>query len=137
VNIKRGTIHRDIPVTPSEKLQAVRFAEWFSARTETQHRITDGPDPPDALMQSNGRQTWLEVTDIYLSNEQARFLNSPGGQIFEFNGSPDEPLFRLVSQLNRKLSMKSYRPIFEKYGKGFLLLTSKDFVFRRCQLGSR
>ncbi len=105
-------------MTPSEKLQAVRFAQWLSAETGMQYSITDGPNPPDFLLQSNSHQTWLEVTDIYLNNEQARFRNSLDVRTFSFDGSPDELALRLLNQLNRKLSKNSYRPIFAKRGKG-------------------
>jgi hypothetical protein len=116
-------------VTPSERIQAGRFAEWFSAQTGTQHSIIDGPNPPDFLLQSDSHQTWLEVTDIYLSNEQAKFFNSPTSQTYKFEGYPDELATRFINQLNRKLSNNSYRPIFEERGKGLLLLTCEDFMF--------
>ena len=115
--------------TKAERFQAAHFVEWFYERTGTRYAITDGPDPPDFLLQSNSHQAWLEVTDIYLSNEQAEYLNSPAIQTFSFYGSPDEPALRLINQLNGKLSKNSYRPFFEKRGKGFLLLTCEDFMF--------
>ncbi len=118
----------------SERLQAARFAEWLSAHTGTEYSITDGPNPPDFFLQSTSHRTWLEVTDIYLSNEQAEYLNSPAIQTFSFCGSPDEPALRLVNQLYRKLSKNSYRPIFETRGKGFLLLTCEDFGFDEVNL---
>ena len=80
-------------------------------------------------MQSNSHQTWLEVTDIYPSNEQARFLNSPTSKIYKFDGNPDELATRFINQLNRKFSRNSYRPIFERRGKSLLLLTCEDFMF--------
>ena len=120
--------------TKAERLQATRFAERLSAHTGTQYSITDGPNPPDFLLQSSSGQTWLEVTDIYLSDEQAEFLNSPAKRTFSFCGSPDQPANRFVNQLNHKLSMDSYRPIFEKRGKGFLLLTCEDFGFDEVNL---
>jgi hypothetical protein len=116
------------------RLQADRFAARFSAHTGTQYSITNGPNPPDFLLQSSSGQTWLEVTDIYLSNEQAEFLNSPAKRTFSFCGSPDQPANRLINQLNRKLSKDSYRPIFEKRGKGLLVLTCEDFGFDEVNL---
>jgi hypothetical protein len=115
--------------TKAERLQAAHFVEWFYERTGTRYSITDGRNPPDFLLQSNSHQTWLEVTDIFLNNEQAEFLNSPASEAFSFFGSLDEPALRFVNQLNRKLSKDSHRSIFEKRGKGFLLLTCEDFTF--------
>jgi hypothetical protein len=88
----------------------------------------------DFLLQSKSHKTWLEVTDTFLNNEQAKFLNSQDIRTFSFCGAPDEPALRLINQLNRKLSKNSYRSIFEKYGTGFLLLTCEDFAFDEVNL---
>jgi hypothetical protein len=85
-------------------------------------------------LQSKSHKTWLEVTDTFLNNEQAKFLNSQDIRTFSFCGSPDEPALKLINQLNRKLSKNSYRSIFEKYGTGFLLLTREDFAFDEVNL---
>lgn len=120
--------------TLSEKLQADRFKQWFFEQIKICYVITDGPDPPDFLLDSSTRKTWLEVTDIYLNDDQAEFLNSKR-QSYSFDGSPDdEPALRLLSQLNRKLSKISYQPIFEQRGKGILLLTCKDIMFDEVNL---
>jgi hypothetical protein len=123
-------------LTKSERLQADRFAQWLSEQTGTQYSIMDGPNPPDFLLQSDSDQTWLEVTDIYLSNKQAEFLNSAAMRSFSFYDSLDKTALRFVNQFNRKLSMISYRPIFEERGKGFLLLTCEDFTFDEVDLAS-
>jgi hypothetical protein len=122
--------------TEAERLKAAHFVEWVHERTGTRYSITDEPNPPDFLLQSNSHQTWLEVTDIFLSNKQAEFLNSAAMRRFSSHGSLDETALRFVNQLNRKLLMDSYRPIFEKRGKGFLLLTCEDFTFDEVNLTS-
>lgn len=117
--------------TLSETLQADRFKQWVFEQTNICYVITDGTDPPDFLLDSSTHKTWLEVTDIYLNDDQAEFLNSRK-QSYSFDG--DEPALRLLNQLNRKLSKTSYRPIFEQRGKGILLLTCEDPMFDEANL---
>ena len=120
----------------SQRHEAEPFAEWFSEHTGRQYSVVDGPNPPDFLLQSNSDQTWLEVTAIYLSNKQAEFLNSPNIQTFSSCNSLDETTLRFINQFNRKLSKNSYRSMFEKHGKGILLLTCEDFGFDDVNLPS-
>jgi hypothetical protein len=54
----------------SETLIAERFAKWFSETTGRPYTIQRGDDPPDFLMEPG---TWLELSDIFLTNEQAKF----------------------------------------------------------------
>jgi hypothetical protein len=115
-----------MPNVASEIQIAERFAVWLSATTGQSHTVTPGLNPPDFLMEP---QTWLEVSDIYLSNEQAKFLNSPDEKSFGFHGSPDEPALRLLQKLNEKLSKTSYRTVYDQRGSGILLLTCQDCFF--------
>jgi hypothetical protein len=123
-----------MPATLSEKLQADRFKQWFFEQTKICYAITDGPNPPDFLLDSSTHKTWLEVTDIYLNDDQAEFLNSPKRRSYSFHGSPDEIALRLLNQLSQKLSKASYQRIFEQRGKGTLLLTCEDLMFDEVNL---
>src|ERR1041385_1980468 len=103
-----------MPDLASEARIAKRFARWLSAETGRQYSVTPGDDPPDFVMQPGG---WLEVTDIYLRNEQAKFLNSPAEKSFGFRGPLDETALRLVAKLDEKLRKESYRPAYTQHGK--------------------
>ena len=120
--------------TLSEKLQADRFKQWFFEQTNICYSITDGPNPPDFFLDSPIHKTWLEVTDIYLNDDQAEFLSSPIRRSYSFSGSPDQIALRLLNQLSRKLSKTSCQPIFEQRGKGILLLTCEDLMFDEVNL---
>ena len=78
--------------------------------------------------------TWLEVSDIYLSDKQAKFLNSPKEKSFRFHCSPDEPALRLLHKLDEKLGKISYRQICDQRGSGILLLTCQDCFFDEVNL---
>jgi hypothetical protein len=122
----------------SETLTAERFAQWLSETTGQSYKIRRGPDPPDFLIEPG---TWLELSDIFLTDGRAKFENLRGGQTFSCSGSPDDPAsspdqlaLRLLSKLDEKLAKTSYRQIFEQRGPGILLLTCKDFFFDEVNL---
>jgi hypothetical protein len=120
-----------MPRTDSETRIAQRFAAWLSATSGQPQTVIVGPDPPDFLIES---QTWLEVSDIYLTNAQAKFLNSPTEKHFSFQGSPDEPALRLLEKLDAKLGKTSYQKIYDECGSGILLLTCQDCFFDEVNL---
>jgi hypothetical protein len=119
----------------SETLIAERFVRWFSETTGRPYTIQRGDDPPDFLME---RGTWLELSDIFLTNEEAKFEYGRGGNIFKIGmpdpndpldpaSSPDQLALRLLSKLDEKLAKTSYRRVYERRGQGILLLTCQDF----------
>jgi hypothetical protein len=110
----------------SETRIAQRFADWLSKETGQPQTVTRGPNPPDFLLSSG---TWLELSNIYLNNEEAKFDNSPEDKTFSIDCSPDQLALRLLQKLNEKLGKKSYRQIYQQRGKGILLLTCQDFFF--------
>jgi hypothetical protein len=120
-----------MPHAASEIRIAERFATWLSATTGQRHTVIAGPDPPDFLMEP---EMWLEVSDIYLNNAQAKFLNSPDEKRFRFHGSPDEPALRLLLKLDEKLGKTSYQKIYGERGAGILLLTCQDCAFDEVNL---
>jgi hypothetical protein len=109
---------------------AQRFAQHLS-RDGTRYSVVPADDPPDFFLEPG---TWLELSDIYLSDAEAKFLNSPQERKFSFHGSPDEPARRLVDKLDEKLSKTSYQRVYEERGPGFLLLTCQDCFFDEVNL---
>jgi hypothetical protein len=63
-----------MPNTASEARIAERFAVWFSRMAGRPYTVAPGDNPPDFVMRPEG---WLEVTEIYLSNLQAKYINLP------------------------------------------------------------
>src|SRR4051794_34032177 len=105
-----------MPNLASEARIVDRFATWLSRVTGRQYTVNAAGDPPDFVMEPEG---WLEVTNIYLRNEQAKFLNSE--KRFEFHGPLDETALRPIAKLDAKLGKQSYEPVYAQRGKGTLL----------------
>ena len=116
----------NVPNPVSETRIAERFATWLSQTTGRQYIISPGGDPPDFIMEPNG---WLEVSDIYLRDQQAKFLNVATERSFGFSGPLDETALRLIAKLEEKLGKQSYERVNTQRGKGILLLTCQDCFF--------
>ena len=75
------------------------------------------------------------MSDIYLTEEQAKFLSVPPEKSFRCSGSGplDETALRLVAKLDEKLSKQSYARVYADRGKGILLLACQPLPERSCQ----
>ena len=120
-----------MPNAASEARIDERFATWLSQITGRQYTASPGGNPPDFLLKPEG---WLEVSDIYLRNEQAKFLNLASERSFKFTGPLDETALRLLAKLDEKLGKRSYQRVHEERGKGILLLTCQDMFFDAVNL---
>jgi hypothetical protein len=109
---------------------AQRFAEHLS-RDGVTYSVVPAADPPDFFLEPG---TWLELSDIYLSDAEAKSLNSTREREFRFDCSPDEPALRLLNKLDEKLGKTSYQAIFGARGPGLLLLTCQDCFFDEVNL---
>jgi hypothetical protein len=123
----------DVIATLSEKLQADRFKQWRFESTGDNYLISDGPNPPDFYLDLPDRKGWLEVTDVFENNEDAKFRYSKIPR-YSFSGSPDQTARFLINQLQKKLSNPSYRGAYEERGKGILLLTCESIGFDAVNL---
>jgi hypothetical protein len=115
----------------SETRIAERFADWLSKETGQRHSVTRAPNPPDFLLSTG---TWLELSNIYLNDEEAEFCNSPKEKTLSGICSPDQLALRLLQKLDEKLAKKSYQEIYQQRGKGILLLTCQDLLFDQVNL---
>jgi hypothetical protein len=88
------------------------------------------PDPPDAILRSNQRTTWIEVTDAFYSDEWATDKYSyatPGEKHREMSPGPyigmDEQLRnQFLEIVKQKLSKDSYSDASTKYDPGILIV---------------
>jgi hypothetical protein len=115
----------------SETRIAERFADWLSKETGQRHSVTRAPNPPDFLLSTG---TWLELSNIYLNDEEAEFCNSPQEKTLSGICSPDQLALRLLQKLDEKLANKSYQEIYQQRGKGILLLTARISCLIRLTL---
>jgi hypothetical protein len=108
------------------------FIAWWAMQTGEQFRVISRPhpQPPEAIVQSDQRTTWIEVTDAFHSNEFAQDLYS-----YATDGEEHKPMgpgpyvdmdaqtaARFANLLKRKLSKQSYAESHKKYGSGILLV---------------
>lgn len=106
------------------------FLSWLARRTGEAFTVVDRPNPPDAIVQSAKRTTWIEVTDAFYSNTWAQDLFSSATPDEEHKPMPPgiyknmDARFaaNFTALLKRKLSKKSYCEVCQKYGPGILLV---------------
>lgn len=92
--------------------------------------IKERPDPPDALVTINSKDTWIEITDAFFNKKHARSITSyaaddmehipaDGGLYIE----PDANFERNVKiVVTKKYKKSSIRSIYQKNGAGILLV---------------
>lgn len=118
------------------------FAKFISKPTSN-YSVVETPDPPDAILKdNNGEQLWVEITDVFRSEKEAKEAYSwafggdtvythPAGVIFE----PDKVIsYSTVEGVERKLNKNSYKTALDKYGKGILILWIDDPLFTQSTL---
>ena len=93
-----------------------------------------GDDPPDFLLTiGRDRHTWLELTDLYYSNDEGKYDSQPRErfpvEVFSYGGPADQVTNRFFTQLAGKLSKSSYAETAKRLGKGILLLTCRSCTF--------
>lgn len=122
------------------------FINWWEEKTGEKFKVISRPHPhpPEAIILSNSRTTWLEVTDTFFSDEFARDLYSyatPGEEHVPMASGPfenmdDKTALRFVNIIKKKLCKSSYETVFAKYGQGYLLVGMQSIWFdgKTCEL---
>jgi hypothetical protein len=129
-----------------ERFLVDAFISWWASQTGEQFRVISRPhpQPPEAIVQSDRRTTWIEVTDAFHSEEwgQDLYSNATPGETHRpmgpgpFMNMDAESAKRFVRVLKKKLSKESYAKAREKYGPGILLvgMQSPWFDGETCDL---
>lgn len=106
------------------------FLNWFNAKHGTKYIVIDEPNPPEAVIRSVRRTRWVEVGDVFWTGKYAHDLYSyatPGETHRPVGTGPFVDMGILFAErfkkvLEQKLTKQSYKPYYEKYGPGFLIL---------------
>jgi len=106
------------------------YLNWLKVTTGLEFSIIDDPDPPEAIIASENQTIWVEVVDVFYSDDLAKDKYSyatpdekhqpmgPGPYV-----SMDQVFaHRFIGGLRKKLTKTSYVPFREKYGPGILLI---------------
>ncbi len=106
------------------------FLGWYNSISGTKFVVVAEPDPPEAVARYEDKHIWLEVADVFCSDEYAKDVYSyatldekhkpmgPG----PFVNMDERFARRFVNVLSDKLAKASYKPFYESYGPGILLL---------------
>jgi hypothetical protein len=115
-----------------ERVLVDAFITWWASQTGEQFRVIARPHPlpPEAIVQSDQRTTWIEVTDAFHSDEWAQDLYSnvtPGESHKPMGPGPNvnmdaQTAARFAALLKKKLSKQSYADPHQNYGPGILLV---------------
>lgn len=113
------------------------FVTWLNRKHGTDWRVIDRPDPPDAIIEDGEVRSWVEHTDLYRHWEEARSETSfitPGKEHIPHSENPifdpdRRTAMALMDTLKKKLSNRSYRSAYGKYGRGYLVISERDPLF--------
>lgn len=105
------------------------FGEFLKSKGQSL-TVKAKPEPPDAFVEIDGFDTWVEITDAFYSDDVVISITSYaavdvphrpslGGFVFD----PDNTtISRVVSVIFNKLSKRTMASIANSYGKGILLV---------------
>jgi hypothetical protein len=122
------------------------FIAWWESQSGEKLRVVSRPHPmpPEAIVQSDQRSTWIEVTDAFHSEKWAQDLYSYAAPDETHKPMGPGPYVEMDAQiatrfatlLKKKYSKQSYAEPHKKYGPGILLvgMQSPWFNAQTCDL---
>lgn len=128
---------RDIIKEQHERSSLDEALDLLNLKNQSDFRIVERPDPPDAIVFDGTIYSWMEHVDAFRTEEEARELLThvtPGEVSYQRTEqvivSPDERIANsILCKMRTKLAKTSYKTWFEKYGKGILIITIQDPLF--------
>jgi hypothetical protein len=124
-------MNRRAPIKKKHERYLVNcYLEWLKVTTGVEFSIIEEPDPPEAIIASANQTTWVEVVDVFYSDDLAKDKYSyvtPGEKHQPMGTGPyvsmDEQFSnRFIQELRKKITKTTYVPFREKYGRGTLLI---------------
>lgn len=106
------------------------FILWNQKQTGELFEVISRPDPPDVVVRSNQRTTWIEVTDAFYSEEWAtdKYSYATPGENHQkmapgpYMGMDEQLKSRFLKIVKQKLSKDSYSDIYNECGPGILII---------------
>lgn len=122
-----------------EKFVVATFIDEINRRHAANYKVISEPDPPEAIIESNGRTNWIEVTQAFLTeefaidawshatpNEEPKPMSSP------LIVGPDAQFARsLLIAVKKKLEKASYIQFRDAFGPGYLVVSVQNPLFNR------
>jgi hypothetical protein len=142
--------NRRVTQEAHERFNVSTFVDEITRRHRASYRVVEEPNPPEAIIQSKGKTSWVEVTSAFMNRsfaEEAWSHATPGEKPrpipSEVIVGPDAQFAaNFAETVKKKLEKKSYEPFRDMYGPGYLVVSvqyplyGKDtqrFMERACQ----
>ena len=117
-----------------ERYVVDQFIHFWDEHHRERFHVVERPDPPEAIVESPQRRTWIEVATVYIADQWARDLHSyanPDEEHVPMASGPYTSIDatfakRFLKVLSNKLSKKSYETVVRMLGPGILLLDIKS-----------
>lgn len=90
--------------------------------------ILNKPQPPDAVITINGKKTWIEITDAFITPEHARSITSKVADDIEWIKSTpgliniDDFDETLKNVIKKKYDKDSIQRVYSEFGAGILIV---------------
>lgn len=116
-----------------ERFQVNLLLRQLKYNNRANYIVTSAPEPPDALITTGTKNSWVELITVYWSAAYAKDLHSyanPNETHMPIKKGPyvnmDQNFARqFVKDVQNKLSKESYLQIKEQRGPGYLLVAVK------------
>lgn len=122
-----------------ERFNVQVFIGELNRRHRSSYRVVSEPNPPESIIQSKKKTSWVEVTAAYMNRqfaEDAFSFATPGEthrpmQSDMIVGPDAQFAENFVSVVKKKLEKKSYETFRDAHGPGYLLVSVQYPLFGR------
>jgi hypothetical protein len=112
------------------------FLSELNRRHRSVYQVVAEPNPPEAIIKSGRVTRWVEVVTAFWNDAFARDLYSYAtkSEVYKpvgngvFMNMTEEFAENFASVVQKKLEKKTYKPFYEKFGQGYLVV-SVQFPF--------
>jgi hypothetical protein len=114
-----------------ERFNIATFLDELNRRHRSSYQVIAEPNPPEAIIQTKTKTSWIEVTSAFMNRafaEETWSYATPGEtprpMPSEVTVGPDAQFSEnFVSTIKKKLEKKSYEPFRDRYGPGYLVVS--------------
>ena len=122
-----------------ERFNVTTFVDEINRRHRASYRVLEEPNPPEAIIQSKCKTSWVEVTSAFMNRSfaeeswsQATPGEKPRPMPSEVIIGPDAQFAaNFAATVKKKLEKTSYGPFRDKYGPGYLVVSVQYPLYGR------